>query len=160
MSGRTVLPSGPPTGTGGPDGRTDWDALTRRVNNATYAAWNAHDPDAVAALLAEDVRIRESSSPEWSIGRASVRARAAALFAAFSDFRLERLTLLIDGPRHSDRWVMSGTHDGEFQGIPPTGRAIRVEGATFTVLREDGFVSEDIHHTDYYSVFQQLGLVD
>jgi steroid delta-isomerase-like uncharacterized protein len=140
-------------------GRIDWDAITLRVNNATYAAWNAHDPDAIAALLAEDVRTREANEPEFRVGREPVRARAAAILAAFPDFRLERLRLIIDGPRHSDRWKATGTHLGEFMGIPPTGRSIRVEGATFTVIKPNGVVIEDIHHTDNYAVLQQLGVI-
>ena len=31
---------------------------------------------------------------------------------------LKRLTLVIDGEAHADRWVMTGTHDGELHGIP------------------------------------------
>jgi len=38
----------------------DWRAATLKVNDATYAAWNAHDAEAVAALFADDTTTRES----------------------------------------------------------------------------------------------------
>ena len=136
----------------------DLHARTREVNDRTYAAWNAHDADAVASVFAEDAVLREAGRPDEVRGRAAIRARAAALLAAFPDFRLERVVLLIDGDRHADRWVMTGTHSGELFGIPPTGRAVRLEGATFTRLGADGLVVEDVHHVDYAGLMAQLGL--
>jgi steroid delta-isomerase-like uncharacterized protein len=132
-------------------------ARTLEVNDRTYAAWNAHDPDAVAAVFAEDAVVREVGSPQEARGRAAVRARAAALLSAFPDFHLERLELVIDGARHADRWVMTGTHRGELFGLPPTGRQVRIEGATFTRLGPDGLVVEDVHFTDLAGLLAQLG---
>ena len=136
----------------------DWRAATLAANDATYAAWNAHDADAVAAVFAEDAVTRESGRPDELRGRAAIRERAAAMLAAFPDFRLERMTLVIDGDRHADRWVMTGTHAGELFGIPPTGKGVRLEGATFTRLGPDGLVVEDIHHTDFAALMAQLGV--
>jgi steroid delta-isomerase-like uncharacterized protein len=135
---------------------SDVRARTRQVNDATYAAWNAHDPDAVAAVFAEDAVVTEVGTPQVARGRDAVRARAQALLAAFPDFHLERLALVIDGDRHADRWVMTGTHRGELFGIPPTGRAVRIEGATFSRLDAAGLVIEDFHFTDLAGLMAQL----
>ena len=137
---------------------SDVRARTLEVNDRTYAAWNAHDPDAVAAVFAEDAVLREAGRAEEVRGRAAIRARAAALLAAFPDFRLERVVLVIDGDHHADRWIMTGTHRGTLFGIPATGRAVRVEGATFTRLGADGLVVEDLHHVDYAGLLTQLGV--
>jgi steroid delta-isomerase-like uncharacterized protein len=126
------------------------------VNDATYAAWNAHDPDAVAAVFADDAVVREIGTGQESRGRAGVRARAVALLTAFPDLTLERVALVIDGDRHADRWVLSGTHRGELFGIPPTGRRIRIDGATFTRMGADGLVAEDVHFSDTMSLMAQL----
>ena len=136
---------------------TDHRARTVEVNDQTYAAWNAHDPDAVAAVFAEDAVVREVGNPLESHGRTAIRARAAALFIAFPDFTLERITLVVDGDRHADRWVMTGTHRGELFGMPPTGRTVRVEGATFTRMGPDGLVVEDVHLSDLAGLMAQLG---
>jgi steroid delta-isomerase-like uncharacterized protein len=133
----------------------DHRARTLEVNDATYAAWNAHDPDAVAAVFAPDAVVREIGGGEVR-GRGAIRDRAAALLTAFPDFRLERLDLLIDGERHADRWVLTGTHRGVLFGIEPTGRRVRVEGATFTRLGADGLVVEDFHFSDLAGLLAQL----
>ena len=135
----------------------DHRAQTLAVNDATYAAWNAHDPDAVAAVFAEDAVVREVGNPLEAHGRGAIRARAISLFTAFPDFFLERLVLVVDGPTHADRWVMTGTHRGELFGIAATGRAVRVEGATFSRLGTDGLVAEDVHFTDLAGLMRQLG---
>jgi steroid delta-isomerase-like uncharacterized protein len=133
-------------------------AHTVRINDATYAAWNAHDAEAVAAIFAEDAVLREAGSGVEHRGRTAIRDRARALLAAFPDFRLEKIVLVIDGLRHADRWVMTGTHRGELFGIPPTGRQVRLYGSTFTTLRDDGLVVEDVHFTDGAALAAQLGL--
>jgi ketosteroid isomerase-like protein len=115
----------------------NWDRAVK-VNDATHAAWNAHDPDAVAAVFAEDAVLRDVGNPDEVRGRQSIRDRAATLLAGFSDFRLERLDLVIDGDHHADRWVATGNNDGEPFGVPVIGRSVRVEGATFTRMGPDG----------------------
>lgn len=133
-------------------------AHTARINDATYAAWNAHDADAVVSIFAEDAVMREPNSGIEHRGRTAIRDRAVMLLRAFPDFRLDRVVLLIDGHRHADRWVMSGTHLGELSGIPPTGRKVRIEGCTFTTLDEAGLVIEDVHFTDNAALAAQLGI--
>ena len=138
----------------------NWNELTTRVSDATYEAWNAHDPDAVAAWFTENAHVRDSSSSDWEIGPGPVRYRAAMMCAALPDLTLTRQVLVIDGPRHADRWVMAGTHTGELLGVAPTGALVRFEGATFTMIDEDGMVTEDIHHVDYATLFGQIGASD
>jgi len=134
----------------------DYHARTIEVNDATYAAWNAHDADAVAAVFAEDAIVREVGGAGEARGRDAVRARAIALLTAFPDFHLERVDLVIDGDRHADRWVLTGTHQGSLFGMPPTGRRVRIEGATFTRLGAHGLVIEDVHFSDLAGLMAQL----
>src|SRR5262249_8638174 len=129
---------------------------TIEVNDRTYAAWNAHDADAVAAVFAEDAIVREIGGAGETRGRAAVRERAAVLLTAFPDLRLGRLALVIDWGRHAGPWVVTGTPRGRLLGLEPTGRSVRIEGATFTRLGADGLVVEDIHFTDVAALIAQL----
>jgi len=130
--------------------------VTQDVNDRTYAAWNAHDAGAVAAVFAEDAVVREIGGAGEACGRTAVRERAAELLRAFPDLVLERLELVIDGDRHADRWVLTGTHRGTLFGIAATGRKVRVEGATFSRLNADGMVVEDTHFSDIAGLLTQL----
>lgn len=127
------------------------------ANDATYEAWNAHDPDAVAAIFAPDAEAYDVGVPEPLRGRDAIRRRAADLLAAFPDFRLERLELLVDGNANADRWRATGTHTGAFMGMDPTGNRIDVRGASFSRFDDDGLVVRDVHFWDVPTLLAQLG---
>jgi steroid delta-isomerase-like uncharacterized protein len=128
------------------------------ANRATFAAWNSHDPDAVAAVFAEDAVIRDVGSPEPVRGRDAIHQRAVDLLAAFPDFRLRQLDLVVGEDANADRWEVSATHGGPFLGMDATGNRVQVEGATFSRFDSDGLVVEDIHFWDVSSLLAQLGL--
>lgn len=131
-------------------------AHTRAINDRTYAAWNAHDADAVAAVFAEDAVLREIGRAEEFRGRPAIRERAAALLRAFPELGLERLELVVDGERHADRWLKTGTQRGPLFGMPASGRRVRVLGATFTRLGPGGLVAEDVRFMDTLGLLAQL----
>jgi len=141
----------------------DLRALIRRANDATYAAWNEHDADAVAAVFTPDAEIVDVVSGTVTRGRDAIRDTAVARFTGFPDFSLEKVFLVIDVTddgrgANADRWIMRGTHHGEFMGVPPTGRAVEVQGATFSEFGSDGLVVRDTHYLDLGALLRQLGL--
>ena len=56
------------------------------------------------------------------------------------------------------RWTNSGTHVGEFLGIPPTNKSFLVAGIDIYRL-EGGKLVEHWHVIDQLSLLQQLGLI-
>jgi steroid delta-isomerase-like uncharacterized protein len=127
------------------------------ANEATFGAWNAHDADAVAAVFAEDAELVDAATGDVVRGRAAIRARTAALFAAFPDLRLERRMLLIDARTNADQWVMTGTHRGAYLGLAPSGRRFELRGATFSEFDGAGLVVRDTNYVDARSLLVQLG---
>ena len=55
-------------------------------------------------------------------------------------------------------WNFKGTHDGDFFGIPPTGKKIDLIGTTL-VLMKDGKILQEQDFFDNYSLLSQLGLL-
>jgi steroid delta-isomerase-like uncharacterized protein len=131
-------------------------ARIQAANDDTYDAWNAHDPDAVASVFAEDAVLIDMGGGEPLEGREAIRTRAAELLEAFSDFHLERLQLLIDPPSNADRWRVTAVHSGDFLGIRATGRTISVEGCTFSDFGDDGLVVRDVNFWDVPGLLAQL----
>jgi steroid delta-isomerase-like uncharacterized protein len=62
------------------------------------------------------------------------------------------------GDRVVVRWVGSGTHVGEVNGIPPTGKSVRVDAISIHRMR-DGKIAETWEVWDTLGFLQQLGVV-
>ena len=43
------------------------------------------------------------------------------ILSAFSDAKLEMRSISVEGDRVTHEWTFTGTHDGEFLGVPATG---------------------------------------
>jgi len=56
------------------------------------------------------------------------------------------------------RWTGSGTHSGEVNGIPPTGKKIRVDAIAIHRMR-DGKIAESWEVWDTLGFLQQIGVV-
>jgi predicted ester cyclase len=56
------------------------------------------------------------------------------------------------------RWIMRGTHNGPFMGIPATGKPVTVAG--IDVFRiANGQIVELWQHLDHLGMLQQLGVI-
>ena len=89
---------------------------------------NGRNLDAVADYYADE-RIVEG-----------VRRGCFAYFQAFPDLHLSVDELIAEGDRVFCRSTMTGTHDGEYKGIPGTGRHISSESAEVFRIAEGKFV--------------------
>ncbi len=81
-------------------------------------------------------------------------------FAAFPDLRVNtrREDAIIEGDLMAGRYTLTGTHRGDFMGIPATGKRINIFGINIFRVR-DGKVVEEWDMNDGLSMFQQLGLI-
>jgi steroid delta-isomerase-like uncharacterized protein len=92
-------------------------------------------------------------------GRENVEAYLRGIVAGFSDFHITVHETLADGELVMCENTLTGTHDGEFDGIPPTQEEVELpEMVTFVV--DDGMVQEERVYYDHYDLLNQLGLVD
>ena len=70
-----------------------------------------------------------------------------ATYDAFSDLKRPVDALVAEGDKVVARWTSTGTHDGPFQGIPPTGKTVTTTGITIFRL-EDGKIVEEWSESD------------
>jgi steroid delta-isomerase-like uncharacterized protein len=75
--------------------------------------------------------------------------------AAFSDKRFTELDRIVGADRVALRFRMTGTHDGSFHGIPPTGAKIDVEGCDVIYLYGDK-IGEVRAYFDLMPIVQNL----
>ena len=76
---------------------------------------------------------------------------------AFPDFKVRIEDEVVSGDRVATRGSFSGTHTGEFMGIPPTGRSFHCSYSDIWRL-EDGKGRENWVQMDMLGLMQQLGV--
>jgi predicted ester cyclase len=119
-------------------------------------AWNARDRERMGGTYAEEILVH---------GADEVRTRAEMLdaewgfFESFPDVEATTEHLVAEDDLVVVRWSVTGTHEGELQGLEPTGREVEYEEwAMYRV--EDGEITEMWAQADALGVFEQLGAVD
>ena len=93
----------------------------------TEEALDSHDLDLLDELVAEDV-VHHAGIFDDEIGREALKEDVAALLAAFPDARFTADVIVATGDRAAVRWTGRGTHDGELQGLAPTGLPVVFTG--------------------------------
>ncbi|MFW6033899.1 MAG: ester cyclase [bacterium] len=76
---------------------------------------------------------------------------------AFPDLAFHPLDRIAEGDKVVTRFVFTGTHDGEFQGIPATGREIELPGIVIERVEAGKVVETWVQRNDL-SLLQQLGV--
>jgi steroid delta-isomerase-like uncharacterized protein len=122
-----------------------------------YTALDAADGDTLAALVSDDWVNDDPALPPLS-GPDGARALAATLTGAFPDFA-SRILLAVEDADHVAVHVRhTGTHHGDFLGVPATGRAAAITSTAILTIR-DGRIARNSVVFDALGLLTQLGVV-
>jgi steroid delta-isomerase-like uncharacterized protein len=102
--------------------------------------------------------VEHQTAPDLSPDREGVKQFFLRVTHAFPDLQMKVDDVIAEGDRVATRYTMTGTHQGEFMGVPPTGMAISVSGIDI-VRFADGRVAEHWGITDQMTLMQQLGVM-
>ena len=123
-----------------------------------YDLINAGDIDGFGELLAEDF-VEHEEMPGLEPSKEGVKQLFHMYRAAFPDLRMEPQDVLVSGDKAVARVRATGTHQGEFMGMPATGRSIDVAVIDIMRFGEDGLVHEHWGLFDSLGMMQQLGAI-
>jgi predicted ester cyclase len=122
-------------------------------------AFNSRDDPREAGLRMRDYI---AHTPE-SIGTAPLDSDAwieflGVFLEGFPDLHLEVQDTAADEHMVAQRILFTGTHTGNFRGLPPTNRKVRFSGIEINRM-VDGKVAEHWFQLDAVTLFQQIGLL-
>jgi steroid delta-isomerase-like uncharacterized protein len=120
------------------------------------AAYDNQDAVTLAADYAIDCVI-ESPSGGIHHGRAAAEQVLKSVFDAL-DVKMHQDVLLIDGDLVAQVLSIEGTDDGQFLGLPPTGKSFRVP-AVFLYTLKDGQIASERRIYDFTGMLMQVGLL-
>jgi len=132
------------------------DEIVALVDRRT-AAWAAHDAAGLAAIHAVNGVV---VSPTGGVleGREEIERVYRLWLTAFPDITVQSSDLLIDGDRVAQVMRISGTHLGDFFGMPPTNRRVELEAALLVTVR-DGLIVEERRVYDFTGLVVQVGVL-
>lgn len=129
--------------------------------------WNDREYAMIPDLVSESFVIYDSNAPAEGIpgpagevhGPNGLKAWMRAITSGFPDFRVDVHEMLTSNDQVMYEATLTGTHEGEFAGIPPTGRDVELR-AMETYRVADGVIQEQRVYVDQQEFLEQLGMTD
>lgn len=123
-----------------------------------YELLSAGDIEGFGRLLAEDF-VEHEETPGLAPTKAGVLDFFRMQRAAFPDMDLAPQDVLTSGDKVVVRARMTGTHDGELMGMPPTGKRVDVQLIDIIRFGDDGLAHEHWGVFDLMAMMEQLGAI-
>src|SRR5919199_4456257 len=129
-------------------------AIHRRYNDEVTGEGKL---DLIDTIFAPDYVDHVSASPEIH-GLEGIRAFAGTVRTAFPDAQFTVEDRIVAGDQLVARWTMHGTHQGQFAGIPATGKQVTLTGIAIHRFEGDK-IRESWDYYDALGLLQQLGAI-
>ena len=128
---------------------------TSVVREYIESVWNQGDATALHRMTTSGFQYHLGGQPPRD--RSGMEEFVATTRRAFPDWRVEVSAMVVQGNQVAVRWRGNVTHDGDFHGIPASGKAIKVCGINWYRVSA-GRVAEEWEQMDTVGMLRQLGL--
>ncbi len=118
-------------------------------------AINAGDLDALDEVMSPDV-VDHDPAPDQPAGTQGFKEFFTTMRTAFPDLHVDVEHLVADDENVAFAYRITGTHQGEFQGIAPTGQRVDARGVQISRF-VDGRITERWGSSDEAGIIKQLG---
>lgn len=120
--------------------------------------WNMRRLELIGELISPSHAVQIREFADSGIGPEAYARHMTQFVTAFPDMNFTVLDLIAEDDKVAACWNISGTHQGEFQGIAPTGKKISVDGITINQLA-NGKIMDSYVSWDEWGLMQQLGAI-
>ena len=132
-------------------------AIARRAYEAFNEGFRTGNLTLLDAVIDADI-IDHNPTPGQGPGLGGVKQAFSAFAAAFPNPHFTIEDMIAEGDKVASRVTLSATHQGDFQGIPPTGKQVIQTG--IDILRvAGGKIVERWGEFDNLGLLQQLGVL-
>ncbi len=123
---------------------------------ASFESASDGNLEALDAIISPDYVLHDPASPEGVRGIEGAKQLVAMYRSAFGGLQVTIERQITEGEYVATRFTARGTHSGEFQGVPATGREVTVAGICISRCR-DGRIVEEWEVSDTLGALQQIG---
>ena len=111
--------------------------------------------DIIDELFATDI-VEHSGTGEETHGLKDYKQSTSDVYNAFPDIHFTLHDMVVEGDKAAVRFTFSGTHKGEFMGIPPTNKKVTMWGIYIDRIADGKFVESWVRY-DTLGLMKQLG---
>lgn len=120
------------------------------------AAINSGNLEALEDLVSSNVKDHDPADGQTAGAQGYINF-FTLMRTAFPDLKIEPIHMVSDDHNVAFAYDISGTHEGEFMDIKPTGKKIKVRGMQISRF-EDGLMVERWGSSDELGILKQLGV--
>jgi predicted ester cyclase len=133
------------------------DETNRKLVEDYNDAWAKGDAIRLEGLLDNGFKFN-NPPPGLTPDKKGAIAMAQLFHKGFPDLKMRIEKLVIQGDNVAVRAIGTGTHKGEFMGVPPTNKRTETGILSIVTIR-NGKIVEDVTEFDSLGLFTQLGVV-
>jgi steroid delta-isomerase-like uncharacterized protein len=131
--------------------------MTAHIAERFAAGWSSQDPEAFAQLYTDDCLYEDIPLGVSARGRTEIAEHLRNWLSSSSDIVMRPMRIFDAGRRVCLEWNYTGTHDGEMEGIAPTGRGFEFRGASLFEVDASG--EQIARCVDYWDLAYLLGVL-
>lgn len=119
---------------------------------------NTADEELAGKLISETASFYTPASNEPLFGGKGYLSVVHWMRTGFSDVQWKIEDIVADNEKVAVFWILTGTHDGDFLGVAPTGKKIKTTVMNFYYFNEEGKITNDIAAEGIIGILKPLGL--
>ena len=120
---------------------------------------NTCDEALADELVADDAPFFTPASEEPLYGGSGYLSVVRWMRSGFSDVQWHLQEMVAEGNVVAVHWTLIGTHDGEFMGIPPTGKKISCSIMNFYTFNDEGKIVNDLAAEGMIGILRGIGAI-
>ncbi len=121
---------------------------------------NTADLSLAKELVADDAPFYTPASPTPLYGGEGYLSVVHWMRKGFSDVNWKLEEMVAEGNVVAVRWTLTGTNDGDFMGIPSTGKHISTSVMNFYYFNDEGKITNDIAAEGMIGILRSIGALD
>ncbi|HXN97183.1 MAG TPA: ester cyclase [Candidatus Acidoferrales bacterium] len=130
-------------------------AIVRRLYEEV---WNKRKLEVINEIISPSHALQASNIFGSSIGPEAYKRNVLLFFAGYPDLHWTIEDTIAEKDKVVACWTISGTHKGDYLGVPATNKKVSVEGITIHQIT-NGKIMDSYVSWDIWGMMQQLGVV-
>jgi steroid delta-isomerase-like uncharacterized protein len=122
-----------------------------------HGVWNERRLEYIPQVIADTHALGDPTISGRGVGPAAYRKQVERFLVGLPDLKFNVDETVSEGDKLVVYWTITGTHMGEFMGVPPTGKLVAFSGITINQIA-DGKILESTVIWDGIGLMKQFGI--